>query len=106
MEKASNVYVQTVNFGWSDLGAWSALYDNSPKNRDANVTQQCAVLAYNSTGNIFAVKNSGKLIVVDGLKDYIVADSGDVLLICPKAEEQRIKNMVNDAKIAFGDKYL
>lgn len=106
MEKASNVYVQTVNFGWSDLGAWSALYDNSPKNRDANVAQQCAVLAYNSTGNIFAVKNKGKLIVVDGLKDYIVADSGDVLLICPKAEEQRIKNMVNDAKIAFGDKYL
>lgn len=106
MEKASNVYVETVNFGWNDLGTWSALYDNSPKNRDANVTQQCAVLAYNSTGNIFAVKNPGKLIVVDGLKDYIVADAGDVLLICPQAEEQRIKNMVNDAKISFGDKYL
>ena len=64
------------------------------------------MLAYNSTGNIFAVKNPGKLIVVDGLKDYIVADAGDVLLICPQAEEQRIKNMVNDAKISFGDKYL
>lgn len=104
MEKAKNVYVETVSFGWNDLGTWSALYDNSPKNRDANVTQRCKVLAYNSTGNIFAV-NSDKLIVVDGLKDYIVADAGDVLLICPKAEEQRIKNMVNDAKISFGDKY-
>lgn len=106
MEKSSNVYVKTVSFGWNDLGTWSALYDNSPKNRDANVTQQCAVLAYNSTGNIFCVNNPGKLVVVDGLKDYIVADAGDVLLICPKSEEQRIKNMVNDAKMAFGDKYL
>lgn len=106
MEKAANVYVETVTFGWSDLGTWSSLYDNSPKNRDTNVTQRCSVLSYNSTGNIFAVSNPGKLIVVDGLKDYIVADAGDVLLICPKAEEQRIKNMVNDAKISFGDKYL
>jgi mannose-1-phosphate guanylyltransferase len=63
------------------------------------------VLAYNATGNIFAV-DGNKLVVVDGLKDYIVADAGDVLLVCPKAEEQRIKQMVNDAHIAFGDKYL
>lgn len=105
MEKSSDVYVEVVNFGWNDLGTWSALYDNSPKNRDANVTQRCSVISYNSTGNIFAVANHGKLIVVDGLKDYIVADAGDVLLICPKSEEQRIKNMVNDVKIAFGEKY-
>lgn len=105
MEKASNVFVQTVSFGWNDLGTWSALYDNSPRNRDANVTQNCSVLAYNSTGNIFAVKGD-KLVVVDGLHDYIVADAGDVLLICPKSEEQRIKQMVNDAKVSFGDKYL
>lgn len=105
MEKASNVFVECVSFGWNDLGTWSALYDNSPKNRDANVTQNCNILSYNSTGNIFAV-SSDKLIVVDGLKDYIVADAGDVLLICPKSGEQGIKNMVNDAKAYFGDKYL
>lgn len=105
MEKADNVYVQCVNFGWNDLGTWSALYDNSPKNIDSNVTQNCRVLAYDSTGNILVV-NSDKLVVVDGLKDYIIADSGDVLLICPKAEEQRIKQMVNDARLAYNDKYL
>ncbi|MBD5224609.1 MAG: mannose-1-phosphate guanylyltransferase [Bacteroidales bacterium] len=105
MEKAKNVYVECVEFGWNDLGTWSALYDTSPKNRDANVTQNCNVLAYNSTGNIFAV-NGEKLIVVDGLKDYIIADAGDVLLICPKAEEQRIKQMVNDVHMSLGDKYL
>ena len=105
MEKSKKVYVECVNFGWNDLGTWSALYDNSPKNRDSKVTKNCNVLAYNSTGNIFAV-NGEKLIVVEGLQDYIVADAGDVLLICPKAEEQRIKQMVNDAHLAFGKKYL
>ena len=45
MEKASNVYVECVSFGWNDLGTWSALYDNSPRNRDGNVTQNCNVLA-------------------------------------------------------------
>lgn len=105
MEKAQNVYVEAVNFGWNDLGTWSALYDMSPKNRDNNVTQNCQVLSYNSSGNIFAVRGD-KLIVVDGLQGYIIADAGDVLLICPKAEEQRIKQMVNDAKVNFGDKYL
>ncbi|MDE6490655.1 MAG: mannose-1-phosphate guanylyltransferase, partial [Muribaculaceae bacterium] len=105
MEKAPNVYVECVSFGWSDLGTWSALFDNSPKNRDGNVTQKCSVLSYNSSGNIFAVRGD-KLVVVDGLKDYVVADAGDVLLICPMAEEQRIKQMVNDCKQLFGDKYL
>lgn len=105
MEKAKNVFVECVHFGWSDLGTWSALYDCSPRNRDGNVTQNCSVLAYNSTGNIFAVDGE-KLVVVDGLKDYIVADAQDVLLVCPKSEEQRIKQMVNDAKLAYGDKYL
>lgn len=105
MEKAKNVYVECVSFGWNDLGTWSALYDNSPKNRDANVTQNCRVLAYDSTDNIFAVKDD-KLVVVAGLSGYIVADRGDVLLICPKAEEQKIKQMVNDVKMTFGDTYI
>lgn len=105
MEKATNVYVECVDFGWNDLGTWSALYDNSPKNRDANVTQNCNVLSYNSSGNIFAIQGD-KLVVVSGLKDYIISDAGDVLLICPMSEEQRIKQMVNDVKLDFGDKYL
>lgn len=105
MEKADNVYVECVNFGWNDLGTWSALYDNSPKNSDANVTQNCRVLAYESSGNIFAVPQD-KLVVAYGIKDCIVADAGDVLLICPKSEEQRIKLMVNDVKLAYEDKYL
>lgn len=105
MEKANNVYVEKARFGWNDLGTWSALFDMSPKNSDGNVTQNCSVIAYNSHGNIFAIRDE-KLIVVDGLEDYIVADADGVLLICPKEREQKIKQMVNDAKVKFGDKYL
>lgn len=105
MEKTSNVYLERVDFGWADLGTWRALYDNSPRNRDGNVTQNCRVLSYNSSGNIFAVRGD-KLVVASGLKDYIVVDSGDVLLVCPMSEEQKIKQVVKDAKTHFGDKYL
>lgn len=105
MEKASNVYVECVSFGWNDLGTWSSLFDNSPKNRDHNVVQNCKVLSYSSKGNIFAIEGD-KLVAVSGLENYIIADTGDVLLICPMSEEQRIKQIVNDAKLGYGDKYL
>lgn len=106
MEKASNVYVECVDFGWSDLGTWGALYDVSPKNREQNVTQECNVLAYESKGNVFAVAGRDKLVVVKGLNDYIVADADDVLLVYPRALEQEIRNVVDDARLAFGDRYI
>lgn len=106
MEKASNAYVETASWGWSDLGTWSALYDHSPKNSQRNVTQGCQVLAYDSEGCIVATSTHDKLIAIDGLRDYIVADSDDVLLVCPKNREQRIRNIVNDATSAFGEKYI
>ena len=105
MEKADNVYVECVDFGWSDLGTWGSLFENSPKNIASNVTQKCNVVAYNSTGNIFMAPDD-KLVVVSGMKDFIVADAGDVLLICPKTEEQRIRQMVNDVQQRFDDKYM
>lgn len=105
MEKAQNVYVESADFGWSDLGTWGSLYDISPKNIDANVTQKCHVASYNSRGNIFMVPDD-KLVVVSGLNDYIIADAGDVLLVCPRSEEQRIKHMVNDIQQRYNDKYM
>lgn len=106
MEKARNVYVERVDPGWSDLGTWSALYEQSPKNRQRNVTHGCAVQAYDTAGCVFSVADSRKIVVVDGLKDYVVADTDDVLLICPMDHEQLIKQYVNDTEQLFGDKYL
>ena len=104
MEKAPNVFVETVDFGWNDLGTWRSLYDHSPKNMDGNVTQNCKALMFNSQNNIVAIKGD-KLVVASGLEGYIVADVDDALLIVPLEEEQKIKLYVNEVKSKFGDKY-
>ena len=105
MEKASNVFVKTVEFGWSDLGAWKALYDASPRNAEGNVTQNCKAILSDCSGSIFAAEGN-KIIVADGLKDYIVADTGKALLIYPLKEEQKIRNIVNDVKTRFGEDFI
>lgn len=105
MEKADNVYVECVNFAWNDLGTWSALYDNSPFDENRNVSRGSLLIAYEGSGNMVASEHE-KLVVTYGLKDYIIADTDDVLLIVPIAEEQRIKQIVNDVRINHGEKYL
>lgn len=105
MEKADNVYVETADLGWSDLGTWNALYECSPKNIEGNVTQNAKVLANDCAGTLFAT-GSDKLIVASGLKDYLVADQGNALLICPLADEQKIRTVVNDVRARFGEEYV
>ncbi len=105
MEKASNVYVKTVDLGWSDLGNWGALHDVSPHTLEGNVTQGCKVLAPDCSGSIFAVKGD-KIIVAAGLKDYIVAENGNALLIVPRSREQEIKTMLSEVRSRYGEKYL
>lgn len=105
MEKADNVFVETADLGWSDLGNWGALYDCSPKNREGNVTQNCKVLAANCSGTLFAA-DPDKIIVASGLENYIVADRGNALLIYPIAEEQKIRQVVNEVNSRFGEEYV
>ena len=105
MEKAENVYVKTVDLGWSDLGTWKALYETSPKNIEGNVTQNCKLISNDCSGTVFAIKGD-KVIVAVGLKDYIVAENGNALLICPMSEEQKVRQMVNDVKSRFGEDYI
>jgi mannose-1-phosphate guanylyltransferase len=106
MEKARNVYVETVDLGWSDLGSWKALYETSPHDAEGNVTQNCRVLHHNCQDTIFAIDRADRIVVASGLKDYVVADAGNALLICPIAEEQRIRQVVNDVKERFGDDFI
>lgn len=105
MEKANNVYVSLGDFGWSDLGTWSSLYDLSPKDHNKNVTLKCSTLLYNCHNNIVTLP-SGKLAVIDGLDGYLVAESDNVLLICKKDEEHAIRKYVNDVQIKLGDEYI
>ena len=104
MEKADNVYVIPSSFGWSDLGTWGSLYELSEKDADQNVSLHSSALFYEATGNIVTLEH-GKLAVVQGVDDMIVAEQQGVLLICKKAEEQRIKQFVADVQGRFEGKY-
>ncbi|KAB2822808.1 MAG: mannose-1-phosphate guanylyltransferase [Bacteroidales bacterium] len=104
MEKADNVYVLCSDFGWTDLGTWGSLYDMSDKDETGNVTLKCNTLFYESNQNIVALPQ-GKLAVVEGLSGYLIAESDNVLLICKKDEEARIRQFVNDAIVNYDGKY-
>ncbi|MCI1646925.1 MAG: mannose-1-phosphate guanylyltransferase [Bacteroides sp.] len=105
MEKADNVYVSLGDFGWSDLGTWSSLYELSSKDQDRNVTLQCESIFYDSKDNIVAIPQN-KLAVIDGLEGYLIAESNNVLLICKKDEEHAIRKYVNDTQMKFGEDYI
>jgi mannose-1-phosphate guanylyltransferase len=105
MEKADNVYVLPENFGWSDLGTWGSLFENSSKDKNNNAIQAKNVLVYDSTNNIINVSDD-KLIVIQGLNDYIVVESENSILICKKEEEQLIRNIVNDVKLEKGNDFI
>ena len=105
MEKANNVHVLCADIGWSDLGTWGSLYDISSKDKAANASKGGDVFFYDAKECLVSLED-GKIAVIQGLEDSIVVDSKDVLLICKKKEEQRIKQFVNDVKLEKGDKYV
>jgi mannose-1-phosphate guanylyltransferase len=108
MEKAANVYVLPSEFGWSDLGTWASIYqvaDKDDEQRQNVVIPSENVLMYNTEGCMVNVP-SDKLVVLNGLKDFIVVESNNTLLICPRSEEQSVKQVVADVKAKFGTKYI
>lgn len=105
MEKADNVYVLAADFGWSDLGTWGSLYDIRKKNDLGNTIVGNNVMTYNTTNCIVNVPKD-KLVVIQGLDDYIVVENEGVLLICKKSDEQQIRQFVNDVKTDKGEKFV
>lgn len=107
LEKAQNVYVIPADLGWSDLGTWTSIYENADKDKQENAVNTKHLVTYNSTGNLIKLKNENKAVVIDGLKNYIVVDTDKALLICPRANDQLIKDYVSDLKsLRKGEKYL
>ena len=95
MEKANNVYVMPSSFGWSDLGTWGSLYELSEKDEQGNVSLHSEARFYEAKGNI-VVLEPGKKVIVQGVDDMIIAEEKGALLVCKKAEEQRIKQFVSE----------
>lgn len=105
MEKADNVYVLCADFGWSDIGTWGSLYANQKKDKKQNAVVGNHVFLYD-TKNCEINIHPNKMAVIQGLEDFIVVQTDDVLLICKKEEEQRIRDFVNNVKLEKGDEYI
>ena len=105
MEKADNIYTIPSSFGWSDLGTWASLHAESPKDDNGNVVKGDKVMLFDTADTLVRVPDD-KLVVLKGLKDYIVVDEGDVLLVYPKSKEQEIKAITKEIKAKQGDQYV
>ena len=105
MEKAKNVFVRSSIIGWSDLGTWGSLYDKIKHDKRSNAIVGKNVMLYDSNNCIVQMPKE-KLVVIQGLEDYIVAESDGILLICKKSDEQQIRNFVNDVKVQKGEKFV
>lgn len=105
MEKAENVFVIPANFGWSDLGTWNSAYDNMEKDYLSNAVAGKNVMVIDAT-NCMVKSQHDKLVVLQGLDNFIIVDTPDVLLICSKDQEQQIRDFVGDIKRGKGEKYL
>lgn len=106
MEKATNVYVLPADFGWSDLGTWASIYEMAEKDYVGNaVIPSDQVMMFDSSNCMVNVP-SNKLVILQSLHNYIVVESNNTLLICPRSEEQNVKNIVADVKSKFGGKFI
>jgi mannose-1-phosphate guanylyltransferase len=105
MEKADNVYVIPSSFGWSDLGTWNSAYDNLEKDYLGNAVASENVIIIDATKCMVSSPKE-KLLLLQGLDDFIVVDTPDVLMICKKEKEQAIKEYVAEVKRNKGDQYL
>jgi mannose-1-phosphate guanylyltransferase len=105
MEKADNVYVIPASFGWSDLGTWNSAWENIEKDSRQNAVAGKKVILIDASKCIVHVPDT-KLVVLQGLENFIVVDTKDALLICKKEKEQEIKDYVAEVKKTVGEKYL
>ena len=105
MEKVDNAYVLPADFGWSDIGTWTSLYDVYEKDYLKNAVKGNQVQIYDGADNMI-VAPKDKLVVVNGLKDYCVIDTEDVLMIFKKDREQEVKKITADLKTKKLDQYL
>ena len=96
MEKAKNVYVLPATFDWNDLGTWGSLHEKLEKDDYNNTVVNARVILENASNNIIR-SEAKKLVVIDGLNDYIIVDNENVLMIYPKSKEQDIKRITEKA---------
>ena len=104
MEKTDRAWLFPVRFEWSDIDNWESLYNSEAKDGDGNLCLSPNNYLKDSSGNILLAQNAKKLIAVDGLKDYVVIDTPDVLLVCPRDSEQ-YRDFISGLSLPGFDEY-
>ncbi len=104
LEKADNVYVMLGNFDWADVDSWNTLYEMKQKDAGQNVVEANAFLY--DIKNSYIKGSRHKLIIVHQLEGYLVADTEDVLLICPRHMEDKIKTFTSDVRAKKGERFV
>jgi len=105
LEKADNVFVVAGDFGWSDLGTWGSLYTQLPKDTNGNTGTGKLVRVYDGVDNMVHIQDD-RLVVLQGLDDFIVVSTDDALLVCRKKDEQQIKAIVQELTAETGERYI
>ncbi|MCS6824568.1 MAG: mannose-1-phosphate guanylyltransferase [Cytophagaceae bacterium] len=103
MERSSNVYVLLADIGWSDLGTWKSIYETSPKDENNNVVSG-NVITYDSRNCVIKTPVH-KLVVVQGLENYMIIEHDNALLICNIDQEQKVKEITNHIKTKYNNQY-
>ena len=99
MERSENVCVQQSHFGWADLGTWASLFDDTPADEQGNVLLNTPAYLYGCERNIIRLPK-GRTAVVKGLKDYVIAEEGEILMICPREDAVAMRRMHTDTKFS------
>jgi mannose-1-phosphate guanylyltransferase len=106
LERNEEGYVMRCDFGWADLGTWHGIFEAMQKTEDENVVIDSEVIMENCSNNIVKLPK-GHVGVINGLDGYIVAEQGDVLLICKKGDSSAlIRKYVNEVGIRYGEEYI
>jgi mannose-1-phosphate guanylyltransferase len=104
LEKEKRMLVVPADFGWADVGHWRAVHEVLAARPSANVTRGRHV-SHDSEGNLL-YSFTGKLIATAGLKDMIVLETEDVILVCPKSRAQDVKKLVEALERKKMKRYL
>lgn len=107
MEKADDVVVlPAVELGWNDIGSWESIYDVIDGDENGNIYINCRTLNIDSKGVLSCSENKDKMIITVGMKDIVIVETDKAVMVCPKQDTQRVKEIVQYLKDHSLELYL
>lgn len=107
MEKAKDVVVLPAHsLGWSDIGSWESIYGVIPEDKDGNIHINCKTINLDSEGTLTCSENPDKMIITMGMKNVVIVETEKAIMVCPRSETQRVREIVQYLKDHNLETYL